>query len=234
MGWLPWFLIAPMRSLADGITRSRHQLEPCLNKIGLQRGKMDSPDGHNGPDLGHALQNACAEEHAVKEAIADNRTGLETRRYFWEATEGECRRSARSNRPFSVIMMALGRFKQVKERIGQLEDEKVLTSVATLLDAQLREPHVLARYGEDVFAILVPETNAQQAGILAERLRAAVEAGDFLHGHEVTASIGIATFPDHGRTPEEILRAADSGMHLARECNGNCVKVASPSPNAHE
>jgi len=193
---------------------------------------MGSPDGHNGPDLGRALQNACAEEHAVKEAIADNWAGLKTRRYFWEALEGECRRSPRSNRPFSVIMMALDRFKEVNERMGRLESEKVLTAVATLLDAQLREPNVLARCGENVFAILTPETNAPQAGILAERLRAAVEADDFLRRHEVTASIGIATFPDHGRTPEEILRVADSGMYLARQCNGNCVKAASPGPNA--
>jgi diguanylate cyclase (GGDEF)-like protein len=92
----------------------------------------------------------------------------------------------------------------------------------------------VARYGEDEFAILMPETNAQQAEILAESLRAAVEADDFLRAHEVTASIGIATFPDHGRTPEEILRVADSGMYIAKQCNGNWVKVGSMSPNAHK
>ena len=73
----------------------------------------------------------------------------------------------------------------------------------------------------------MPETNTEQAEILAERLRAALEADHFLHAHGVTASIGIATFPDHGPTPEEILRVADSGMYLAKHCDGNCVRVAS-------
>ena len=89
----------------------------------------------------------------------------------------------------------------------------------------------MARYGGDEFSILAPETGAQQAEILAERLRAAVEADHFLHAHEVTASIGSATFPDHGRTPEEILKVADRWMDLAKHSGGNCVKVAPPSPN---
>jgi diguanylate cyclase (GGDEF)-like protein len=180
------------------------------------------------------VHNTCAEEQAAKEAVTDNLTGLKTRRCFREALEGECRRSARSSRPFSVIMMALDRFGQVKDRMGRLESDIVLTAVATLLDAQARQPNVLARYGEDVFAILTPETNAPQAAILAERLRAAVEADDLLRGREVTASIGIATFPHSGRAPEEILRVADSGVYLAKQCKGNCVKEASPSPNAHK
>jgi HD-GYP domain-containing protein (c-di-GMP phosphodiesterase class II) len=102
--------------------------------------------------------------------------------------------------------------------------------VATLLDARSRQSNVVARYGGDEFAILMPETNTEQAETLAERLRAALQADHFLNAHGVTASIGIATFPNHGPTQEEILRVADSGMYLAKHCNGNCVKVASLSP----
>jgi diguanylate cyclase (GGDEF)-like protein len=131
-------------------------------------------------------------------------------------------------------MMDLDRFKQVNNRMGRLEGDKVLTAVALLLDARSRQPNVLARYGGDEFALLTPETNTQEAGILAERLRAAVEADDFLRAHEVTASIGIATFPDQGRTPEEILRVAGFGMFLAKQCSGNCVKAVSLVPNAHK
>jgi diguanylate cyclase (GGDEF)-like protein len=87
----------------------------------------------------------------------------------------------------------------------------------------------VARYGADEFAILMPETNTQQAEIVAEELRAAVEADNFLRMHGVTASFGIATFPDHGQTQEEVLRVADSGMYLAKHCKGNCVKVAALS-----
>jgi diguanylate cyclase (GGDEF)-like protein len=231
MGWLPWALIAPMRSLAEGVIKPWRQLEPYLNRFGLRARKRGSQDGPIEPGLAVAPRKACAEEHSVEEAITDGLTGLKTRRYFREALQGEWRRSARSSRPFSVIMMDLDGFKQVNDQGGHLEGDRVLAAVAALLDARLRQPSVVARYGGDEFAILAPETGAQQAEILAERLRAAVEADHFLHAHEVTASIGTATFPDHGRTPEDILKVADRCMDLAKHSGGNCVKVTPPSPN---
>jgi len=92
----------------------------------------------------------------------------------------------------------------------------------------------VARYGGDEFAILMPGANAPQAEILAERLRTAIEADDLLRLHEVTASIGIAAFPDQGGTVEERLKVAESGVRLARQCGGNCVKVAWLSPEPEE
>jgi diguanylate cyclase (GGDEF)-like protein/putative nucleotidyltransferase with HDIG domain len=179
--------------------------------------------------LAIALHNARAYQLALDQAITDGLTGLKTHRYFREALDREWRRSARTGRPFSVIMMDLDGFKQVNDHGGHLEGDRVLAAVATLLDARSRQSNVVARYGGDEFAMLMPETNTEQAEILAERLRAGLAANHFLHTHGVTASIGIATFPDHGPTQEEILRVADSGMYLAKHCNGNCVKVASLS-----
>jgi len=216
------------------IIRARGQRDPYSNKLALQARMTGPPDVYNEPELAVALHNAYAEEHPVEKAITDGLTGLKTHRYFREALKGEWRRSAPSSRPFSVTMMDLDGYQQVNDQEGYLEGDRVLAAVATLLDARSRQPNVVARYGEDEFAILMPETNAQQAETLAERLRAAVEADDFLRAHEVTASIGIATFPDHGRTPEEILRVADSGMYIAKQCNGNWVKVGSMSPDAHK
>jgi putative nucleotidyltransferase with HDIG domain len=80
----------------------------------------------------------------------------------------------------------------------------------------------------------MPETNPEQAEILAERLRAALEADHFLRAHGVTASFGIATFPDHGPTQGEIVSLADSGMYLAKHHSGNCVKLAALSPKPGE
>jgi len=180
--------------------------------------------------LAIAPQDAGAEDDPVEEGTTDALTGLKTYRYFMEALDEEWRLSARGGHPFSVIMMDLDGFRQVNDQGGRPEGDRVLEAMATVLDAQSRQSNVVARYGGDEFAILLPETNTHQAEILAERLRGAVEANPILRAHEVTASIGIATFPDHGRIPEEILKVADSGMHLAKHCKGNCVKVASPSP----
>jgi diguanylate cyclase (GGDEF)-like protein/putative nucleotidyltransferase with HDIG domain len=182
--------------------------------------------------LAIALHNARAYQTALDLAITDGLTGLKTHRYFREALEGECSRSARTGRPFSVIMMDLDGFKRVNDQGGHLEGDRVLAAVATLLDARSRQSNVVARYGGDEFAVLMPDTNAEQAKILAERLRSALETDHFLHAHGVTASIGIATFPDHGPTPEEILRVADSGMYLAKHYDGNGVKVVSLSMGA--
>ena len=91
----------------------------------------------------------------------------------------------------------------------------------------MRQSNVVARYGGDEFAIMLPETRTEQAEVLAERLRSSIEADGYLAAHGVTASFGIATFPVHGPTQEEILRVADSGMYLAKHQQGNRVRVAS-------
>ncbi|MGA2475896.1 MAG: diguanylate cyclase [Terriglobia bacterium] len=184
--------------------------------------------------LASALHNARAYQSALDQAITDGLTGLKTHRYFMEALDVEWRRSTRTGRPFSVIMMDLDGFKRVNDHGGHLEGDKVLAAVAALLEARSRQSNVVARYGGDEFALLMPETNPEQAEILAERLRAALEADHFLRAHGVTASFGIATFPDHGPTQGEIVSLADSGMYLAKNCNGNCVKLATLSPKPED
>jgi diguanylate cyclase (GGDEF)-like protein/putative nucleotidyltransferase with HDIG domain len=183
--------------------------------------------------LAIALHNARAYQVAQEQAITDSLTGLKTHRYFMEAMEAEWRRSPRSGRPFSLIMMDLDGFKQVNDRYGHLEGDKVLVAVARILEARSRQSNVVARYGGDEFALLLPEAGTEQAETLGERLCASFAADPYLASRSVTASLGIATFPVHGATPDEILRVADSGMYLAKHDQGNRVRVASnPSPSA--
>ncbi len=222
-----------VRSALSLPLKYRHDLLGVLSMESLREHSFSPQDVMTlqslADQLAIALHNARAYQLALDQAITDGLTGLKTHRYFREALDREWRRSARTGRPFSVIMMDLDGFKQVNDQGGHLEGDRVLAAVATLLDARSRQSNVVARYGGDEFAILLSETNLEQAEILAERLRQAIQAEHFLREHGVSASIGIATFPDHGPTPEEVLRVADSGMYLAKHCDGNCVKVASLS-----
>jgi diguanylate cyclase (GGDEF)-like protein/putative nucleotidyltransferase with HDIG domain len=177
--------------------------------------------------LAVALHNARAYQSATEQAITDGLTQLKTHRYFMEALESEWRRAPRGGHHFSLIMMDLDSFKTVNDSDGHLEGDRVLVAVARLIEARSRQSNVVARYGGDEFAILMPECTVEQAEILAERLRAAMAADPFLSGHGVTASFGIASFPVHGAAPEEILRVADAGMYLAKHHKGNSVRVAS-------
>lgn len=177
--------------------------------------------------LAIALHNARAYQVAQEQAITDGLTRLKTHRYFMEALDAEWRRAARWGRPFSLIMMDLDSFKPVNDRHGHLEGDKVLSAVARLLEARCRQSNVVARYGGDEFVILMPEGSTEQAEILAERMRSSLAADPYLSSRCVTASFGLATFPTHGATPEEILRVADSGMYLAKHEKGDRIRVAS-------
>ena len=177
--------------------------------------------------LAIALHNARAFQIVREQAITDGLTGLKTHRFFMEALDAEWRRATRTGRPFSLIMMDLDGFKQVNDRYGHLEGDKVLLGVAQVLEARSRQSNVVARYGGDEFAILMSETNTNQAEIAADRVCEGMAADEYLAAHGVTASFGLATFPVHGATPEEILRIADSGVYLAKHERGNCVRLAS-------
>ena len=229
MAWLDWIIIMSIALLAGAIVGAMRRRGRSLNKPDLQPRKTGSPDSYKKPGLPTALHNARALQYSAEAPITDVLTGLETHGQFREALDRERDRAAQTGRPFSLIVVGLDRFRQVYERMGRLGGDKVLKAVAPLLTARSRHSDVVARYGADEFAILMPGTDAQRAEALAERLRAAVEADRFLRLCEVTASFGVATFPDHGQTPEAILRVAESGMYLAKRSDGNCVKVASPS-----
>ncbi len=177
--------------------------------------------------LAIALHNASAFKSAKQEAITDGLTHLKTHRYFMEALEAEWRRAPRSGRPFSLIMLDLDSFKRVNDRYSHLEGDRVLVAVARLLESRSRHVNPVARYGGDEFSILMPEAGLDQAEILAERLRVSLASDPYLASHGMTGSFGIANFPAHGATPDELLRVANFGMILAKHERGNCVRIAS-------
>ncbi len=173
-----------------------------------------------------ALHNALAFQRAQEQAITDGLTGVKTHRFLMEALSAEWKRSTRAGRQFSLVLMDLDRFKFVNDFYGHLEGDVVLQRVGHILEQNCRRSDVVARYGGDEFVILMPETNGDQARQLAGKLRSWVAADPLLHGKNITASFGIATFPTHGSTPQELIQVADSSMYLSKHHGGNAVSSA--------
>ena len=176
--------------------------------------------------LSTALHNAFIFQKMQQQSITDGLTGIKTRRFFLEAVQGEWKRASRSGRPFSVVMIDLDKFKEVNDSMGHLEGDLVLARVGRLLEQKCRQSNVVARYGGDEFVILMPETGIEQAQILSERLRLWVATDPMLNERHISGSFGVASFPLHGSTVEDIMRVADAGMYVSKHAGGNRVSTA--------
>ncbi len=176
--------------------------------------------------LATALHNAFVFQKLQQQSITDGLTGIKTRRFFWEALSAEWKRASRSGRPFSVVLIDLDKFKEVNDTLGHFEGDLVLARVGRLLEQKSRQSNVVARYGGDEFIILMPETGPEQAQVLAERLRQWIATDPMLSEHHITGSFGVASFPMHGFSIEDIIRVADAGMYVSKRSGGNRVSAA--------
>jgi diguanylate cyclase (GGDEF)-like protein len=176
--------------------------------------------------LATALHNSFVFQKLQQQSITDGLTGIKTRRFFWESLTSEWKRASRSGRPFSVVLIDLDKFKEVNDSLGHLEGDLVLARVGRLLEQKCRQSNVVARYGGDEFIILMPETGVEQAQILAERLRLWLATDPMLQEHHITGSFGVASFPVHGLSAEDIIRVADSGMYMSKHAGGDRVATA--------
>jgi diguanylate cyclase (GGDEF)-like protein len=184
--------------------------------------------------LATALHNAFVFQKLQQQSITDGLTGIKTRRFFWEALSAEWKRASRSGRPFSVVLIDLDKFKEVNDTMGHFEGDLVLARVGRLLEQKSRQSNVVARYGGDEFIILMPETGAEQAQVLAERLRQWMASDPTLSEHHITGSFGVASFPVHGFSIEDIIRVADAGMYVSKRSGGNRVSATQEFADGHD
>jgi diguanylate cyclase (GGDEF)-like protein/putative nucleotidyltransferase with HDIG domain len=173
-----------------------------------------------------AWHNALSFQKAQEQAITDGLTGVKTHRFFMEALSAEWKRSTRAGRAFALVLMDLDRFKFVNDFYGHLEGDLVLQRVGHILEANCRRSDVVSRYGGDEFVILMPETNMEHARQLASKLRGWVSADPLLREKNISASFGIACYPLHGSTPQELIQVADASMYLSKHQGGNAVSTA--------
>lgn len=176
--------------------------------------------------LAHALRVARVEALSV----TDDLTQLYNSRYLNDALRKETKRATRSGWPLSLLFIDLDGFKQINDVYGHLLGSRALIEAAQIIRSCARETDIVARFGGDEFAILLPETGLEGAQSVARRLRDRFDRHLFLvengPGHRISASIGLATLPDVADTAEDLLHAADAAMYRVKVTGKNGIHVA--------
>jgi diguanylate cyclase (GGDEF)-like protein len=177
-----------------------------------------------------AIENAMLFQRTEQLTITDDLTKLFNSRYMNLYIGREIKRCKRHGIPLSVIFLDLDGFKGINDQYGHLAGSGTLAEVGSILAEEVRESDILARYGGDEFVVVLPETPPGGALVIAERLRRAIEEHAFLGSQglaaRISASFGIASYPDHALTPEGLIQKADQAMYRVKERDKNGIEVA--------
>lgn len=183
-----------------------------------------------GNQISVALENVGLYEKMQKMATTDALTKIYNRLYFNEALSKEMVKADKENYPMCVSIFDIDHFKKFNDTYGHLFGDLVLKTIARLAKDHAREQDLVARFGGEEFVIIMPNTTMEEAVKLIDDLR--VKIGKF-HVKEgqisasVTASFGIAYYPEHGTTEAEVLSAADTALYKAKTEGRNCVRTFS-------
>jgi diguanylate cyclase (GGDEF)-like protein len=166
-------------------------------------------------------------EESQEQALTDSLTGLHNRRYLLEQLERELARSVRSRYPVSLIIFDIDDFKQINDAYGHLAGDEGLKHVATVLHSPLRRSSTICRFGGDEFCILVPECTGEEAQLVAERLKAEIEAQPLvLEGDgpvQIRVSGGIATQAPDSPPETDLFELADRELIRAKRQGKNQI-----------
>ena len=172
------------------------------------------------------LTNANLYHQARLTSLTDALTAVGSRRLLEDKLEAECARSKRYKCPFSVAIIDLDNFKTINDVLGHATGDDALKKLAACMRDEKRAPDILARYGGDEFVILMPETRANEAIQLLERIRAKVQQIHVAQNISMTISCGIArSLPNPDESSSEVIRRADLALYEAKSAGRNCVKV---------
>jgi two-component system cell cycle response regulator len=171
---------------------------------------------------GMAIENAQLYTKTLKLSITDGLTDLYNYRYFMERLEAEFSRVKRYKREMSLFILDIDHFKDYNDRYGHLTGDEALRELAGVLQGNTRGVDVVARYGGEEFAVILPETDIEEAIAFAERIRvSAEEAGG--HLADLTVSIGVSAYDEHIPKAEDIIRNADMALYEAKRGGRNRV-----------
>jgi diguanylate cyclase (GGDEF)-like protein len=177
-----------------------------------------------------SLANALRVARAEALSVTDDLTQLYNSRFLNDSLRKETKRAMRGGWPLSLLFIDLDGFKQINDMHGHLLGSRALIETAQIIRSCARETDVVARFGGDEFAILLPETGLEGGHAVARRLRDRLQRHVFLADHgpgnRISASIGLATLPDAADTAEGLLQAADAAMYRVKVSGKNGIHVA--------
>jgi diguanylate cyclase (GGDEF)-like protein len=177
-----------------------------------------------------ALANSVRIAEAERLSLTDDLTKLHNARFLRQYLTAEIKRARRYGNSLAALFLDLDDFKEINDRHGHLAGSHVLMEMATVILTAVRDTDIVARYGGDEFVVALPETGLDLASRVAERVRERIAGHRFNGGRRlrlhVTASFGVATFPLHAQSPQQLVASADAAMYEAKAARKNCVRYA--------
>jgi diguanylate cyclase (GGDEF)-like protein len=175
--------------------------------------------------LSVAISHARLFRQVQTQAMTDALTGLFNHGYFQERLDRETKLADRNNQQVSLILLDLDHLKRINDTHGHRSGDGTLCQVASIMKATVRDVDVCARYGGEEFVVILPQCDRESAIEVAERLRESIASTPVHKVGQVTASIGVATYPTGAKNKEELVEMADRAMYLAKAAGRNRVRT---------
>ena len=177
-----------------------------------------------------ALESSQLLRHSQELSVTDDLTKLYNSRYLNASLSREVQRARRYRAQVSLIFLDLDGFKNVNDQHGHLAGSRALVEVGAVIRNMVREIDIVCRFGCDEFTVILPQTGSEGARIIAERIRQRLEETVFLETFSlavrITASFGVATFPDHALSEKSLIQKADEAMYRVKGRGKNAVAEA--------
>jgi diguanylate cyclase (GGDEF)-like protein len=159
-------------------------------------------------------------------AVRDGLTGLYNRRYFDQALRHELERARRFGHVLSLVMVDLDHLKQINDQFGHQAGDAAIREIGEVLSRQSRRIDIAARYGGEEFAVILIEAQSHGAYAAANAWRETIRQRVIVGGKRLTASFGVATYPLHAASAEELIKVADEALYCAKRAGRDCIRLA--------